>query len=63
MWKHKNTGRLYNVIDFDSKLKIDGVWHKAVIYKYVDEVVDQTYVRPKENFLEKFEEVQSIGGV
>lgn len=63
MWQHKNTGRLYNIIDFDSKVKIDGVWYEAVIYKYVDEVVDQTYVRPKNNFLEKFKEIESIGGV
>lgn len=58
MWKHNNTGRLYNIIDFDSKVKIDGEWYPAVIYKYVNEVVDQTYVRPKENFLEKFTEVK-----
>jgi hypothetical protein len=61
MWQHKNTRRLYNIIDFDSKVKINGVWHPAVIYRHVTE--PQVYVRPKDNFLEKFDEVTSIGGV
>lgn len=63
MWLHINKGGLYNIIDFDSKVKIEGVWYPAVIYKSVDENDKQTYVRIKDSFLVKFKELSTIGGI
>lgn len=63
MWKHKNSGRLYAIINFDALVKVDGVWLPAVVYKNMSESEPMVFVRPKENFLEKFQEVESIGGV
>lgn len=58
MWVHKKSGKTYSVVSMNASVKIDGVWVKAVIYNGISNPMRTTFVRPQDNFLEKFVEVQ-----
>ena len=59
IYKFKETGNLYEVISFSAKMKnpITREWLDAVIYQsYNNE--NETWVREKSEFLERFENVK-----
>lgn len=58
MWVHKKSGGTYEAVSMNGLMQVDQVWVEAVIYNGVSTPSRKTFVRSKEDFLEKFVEVK-----